>query len=215
MTPEPSTCQGEENAWDYYIDLAAVLGYPEEHHAKTEDGNDPSSDASSDEGSVGFDPPLGFMGNFGYFCDSAGRMEMSVDYVGTDAANRQRHVPQEHPPDVEVDTRDESKDLPGDTLVRSPVFDGGENMDVQGNQAHVVSRKPARDAKGKYLRICKRQGGSRYVRTAGESCILTPEWYKMVCDWAREGFRPQLNPLTKFHVDHACKPNPASTSSRR
>ena len=47
------------------------------------------------------------------------------------------------PPNVEVDTRDESKDLPGDTLVRSPVFDDGEKMDVQGNQAHIVSRKPA------------------------------------------------------------------------
>ena len=39
-------------------------------------------------------------------------MEMSVDYVGPDPLNRQRHVPQEHPPDVEVDMWDESKYLP-------------------------------------------------------------------------------------------------------
>ena len=28
VTPEPSTCGGEENTWDYYIDRAAVLDYP-------------------------------------------------------------------------------------------------------------------------------------------------------------------------------------------
>ena len=142
-------------------------------------------------------------------------MEMSVDYVGPDPLSRQRHVPQEHPPDVEVDTPDESKDLPGDTLVRSPVFDHGENRDVQGNQAHIVSRKPARRAEGKVLRICNRQGRSRYVRSTGESCILTPKWYKMVCDWGGEEFRPELNPLPKFQGDHASKPNPSATSSRR
>ena len=60
VTPEPSTHGGEEKAWDYYIDIAAVLDYPEEHHAKTEDCDDPSSDGSSDEGSLGFDPPLKF-----------------------------------------------------------------------------------------------------------------------------------------------------------
>ena len=188
VTPEPSTRGGEEKTSDYYIDIAAVLDHPAEHHAKTEDGDDPSSDGSSDEGSLGFDPPLGLRGNFGYLCDSEGHMEMSVHYVGPDPLNRQRHVPQEHPPDVEVDTRDESKDLPGDTLVRSPVFDHGENRDVQGNQAHIVSGKSARRAKGKVLRICNRQGGSRYVRSTGESCILTPEWYKTVCDWAGEEF---------------------------
>ena len=36
--------EGKKIAWDYYIDIAAVLDYPEEHHAKTEDGDDPSSD---------------------------------------------------------------------------------------------------------------------------------------------------------------------------
>ena len=36
VSPEPSTSGGEEKAWDYYIDIAAVLDYPEEHHAKTE-----------------------------------------------------------------------------------------------------------------------------------------------------------------------------------
>ena len=120
-----------------------MLDYPEEHDAKTEDGNDPSSDGSSDRRSLDFDPPLGFMGSFGYLCDSEGCMEMLVDYVGPDPLNRQRRVPQDHPPDMEVDTRDESKDLPGDTLIRSPVFDHGKNMAVQGNQAHIVSRKPA------------------------------------------------------------------------
>ena len=138
-----------------------------------------------------------------------------MEYVGPDPLNNQRHVPQEHPPDVEVDTRDQSKDLPGDTLVRSPVSDGGENMDVQGNQAHIVSRKPARRAEEKDLRIRNRQGGARYVRSTGESCILTPDWYKMVCDWAVEGFRPELNPFPKFQGDHASKPNLASNSSRR
>ena len=142
-------------------------------------------------------------------------MEMYVDYVGPDPLKRQRHVPQEHPPDVEVDTRDESKDLPGDTLVRSPVFDSGENMDVPGNQAHIVSGKPARRAKRKVRRIRKRQGGSRYVRPTGESCILTPEGYQIVCDSAGEEFRPDLNPLPKFQGDHASKPNLCSTCSRR
>ena len=64
-------------------------------------------------------------------------MEMLVDYVGPDPLNRQRHVSQEHPPDVQVGTRHESKDLPGDILVWSPVFDHRENMDVQGDQAHL------------------------------------------------------------------------------
>ena len=153
-----------------------MLDYPEEHLTGTGDGDDPSSDGSTDKGSLSFDPPLGFMGNFGYFCDSEGRMEMSVDYVGPDPLNRQRHLPQAHFPDVEVDTQNESKDLAGDTLVRSPVFDGGEKMDVPGNQAHIVSRKPARRARGRAPRIRNRQGGSRFVRCTGESCILTLEW---------------------------------------
>ena len=63
MTPEPGTRGGEVKALDYYIDIAAVLDYPEEHHTKTEDGNDPSLDESSDEGSLGLDPPLGFIAN--------------------------------------------------------------------------------------------------------------------------------------------------------
>ena len=214
-TPEPSTRGGEEKAPDYCIDIAAVLDYPEEHHATTEDGNDSSSDGCSDEGWLGFDLPLEFMGNFGYWCDSEGCMERSVDFEGPDPLNRLRHVPQEHPPDVEVDTRDESKDLPGDTLVPSPVFDGGESMDVQGNQAHIVSRKAARRAKGKVFRIHNRQGRSRYVRSTGESCILTPEWNKMVCDWAGEEFWPELNPLPKFQADHASKRNLSSTPRRR
>ena len=50
VTPEPSTCGGEEKAWDYYIDLAAVLDYPEEHHTRTEDGDDPSSDGPVTKG---------------------------------------------------------------------------------------------------------------------------------------------------------------------
>ena len=99
------------------------------------------------------------------------------------------------PPDVEVHTRDESKELPGDTLVRSPLLDRGENMDVQGNQAHIFSGKLAGRAKTKFLRIRNRKGGSRYVRSTGESCILTPEWYKMVCNWTGEELRPELNPL--------------------
>ena len=37
----------------------------------------------------------------------------------------------------------------------------------------------------------------------------------MVCDWAREGFRPELNPLPKFQGDHTSKPSPLSSSSRR
>ena len=49
-SPDQGTRGGEENAWDYYIDIAAVLDYPEEHHARTEGGDDPSSDGSSDEG---------------------------------------------------------------------------------------------------------------------------------------------------------------------
>ena len=114
-----------------------------------------------------------------------------------------------------MDTRDESKHLPADTLVRSSVFDGGENMDVQGNQAHRVFRKLAPGAKEKVMRIRSRQGGSRYVRSTGESCILTPEWYKMVCGWAGKEFRPDLNPLPKFQQNHASKPNPSPTSSRR
>ena len=88
-------------------------------------------------------------------------------------------------------------------------------MDVQGNQAHIVSRKPARRAKGKVLRIRNRKGGSRYVRSTGESCILTPQWYKMVCDWAGEECQPELNPLPKFQGDHASEPHPSSTSSKR
>ena len=125
VSPEPSIRGGEEKARGYYIDIATVLDYPEEHHAKNEDCDNPSSDRCSEEGSLGFDPPLGFMGSFGYLCDSEGRLEISVDYVGPDPLHRQRHVPQEHPTDVEVDTRDESKDLPGDNLVRSPVLDCG------------------------------------------------------------------------------------------
>ena len=142
VTPEPSTRGGDGKAWDYYIDVAALLDYPKDHHAKTENGDDPSTDGSSDQGSLSFDPPLGFMGSFGYLCESEGRMEMSVDYLGPDQLDRQRHVPQEHPRDVKVDPQDESKDLPGDTLVRSTVFDHGESMEVQGNQAHTVSRRP-------------------------------------------------------------------------
>ena len=149
-----------------------MLHYPEGHQAKTKDGADPSSDGSSDQGSLGFDPPLGFIGVVGFLCDSEGRMEMLVDYVGPKPLNRQRHVPQEHPPDVEVDTWDESKDLRGDTLVWSPFFYGGENMDVQGNPAHPVSRKPVRRAKDLVLRMRNRKGGSRYVRCTGESYIL-------------------------------------------
>ena len=184
--------EGKKKPWGNYIDIVAVLDYPEEHHAKTEDSNNPFLDGSSYEGSLGFDPPLGYMGNFGFLCDSGGRMEMLVDYVGPDPLNCQRHVPQEHPPDVEVGTRDESKDLPADTLVPSPFFDGGENMDVQDNQAHIVSRKPARRAEGQLLRIRNRQAGWRYVKSTRESCILTSNWYKMVCDWAGEEFRPEL-----------------------
>ena len=138
--------------------MATVLNYAGEHLATTEDGDDSSSDGSSDEGSLGFEPPLGFMGNLGFLCGSEGRMEMSVDYVGPDPLNRQRHVPQEHPPDVEVETGDGSEDLPGDTLLRSPAFDGGENMDPKGNQANIGSRKPARRAEGKVLMICSRNG---------------------------------------------------------
>ena len=100
VTLEPSTRGGEEKIWNYYIDIAAVLDYPQEHHAKTEDGDEPYSDGSSDEGSLGFDQPLGFMGNFGFLCDSERCMEMSVDHVGPNPLSRQRHVPQEHPPDV-------------------------------------------------------------------------------------------------------------------
>ena len=37
----------------------------------------------------------------------------------------------------------------------------------------------------------------------------------MVCDWAAEEFRPELNPLPKFQGDHASGLNPSSTSSRR
>ena len=88
-------------------------------------------------------------------------------------------------------------------------------MDVQGNQAHILSSKPARRAKGKVLRIRNRQGGSRYVRCTGASCILTSEWYEMVCDWAGEEFGLEPTPLPKFQGDHAAKPNPSSTSSRR
>ena len=157
--------EGEEKACDYYIDIAAVLDYPEEHQAKTEDGDDPSSDGSSNKGLLEFDAPLGFMGSFGYLCDSDCHMEMSVDYVGPDPLNRHWHVPQEHPPDVEVDTGDESKDLTDDTLLRSPAFDGGEKLNIQGNQAHIVSRKPAGCAKGMVLRIRNRKGRSRYVRS--------------------------------------------------
>ena len=53
------------------------------------------------------------------------------------------------------------------------------------------------------------------MRCTRESCILTPEWYKMVCDSAWEEFRPELNPLPKFQGDHASKPNRTSTSGRR
>ena len=215
LTPEPCTRGGEEKAWDYYVDIAAVQDYSEEDHAKTEDGDHPSSDGSSDEGWLGFDPPLGFMDNFGYSCDSEGCMKMSVDYVGPDQLNRQRHVPQEHSPDVEVDTRDESKDVPGDSVIWSPVFDPGGKTDVKGNQAHIVFRKPAGRAKGRVLRSRNLKGGSRYVRSTGESCILTPGWYEIVCDWAGEEFRPELNPLPKFQGDHASKTNPWSTSGRR
>ena len=65
------------------------------------------------------------------------------------------------------------------------------------------------------LRIRNHKGECRYVRTTGESCILTLEWYKMVCDLAGKDFRPELNPLPKFQGDNAAKPNPLSTSSRR
>ena len=37
----------------------------------------------------------------------------------------------------------------------------------------------------------------------------------MVCDWAGEEFRPELNPLPKFQGDHSSHPSPSSTSSRR
>ena len=134
VTPELATCGGEEKAWDYYIDIAAVSDYLEDHHTKREDGDHPYLDGFSNEGSLGFDPPLELMGNFGYLSDSEGRMEMSVDYVGPEPLNCQRHVPQEHPPDVKVDTPDESEDLRGDTLVRSPHSDSSEFTDVQGNK---------------------------------------------------------------------------------
>ena len=97
VTREPSTRGGEEKAWSYYVDIAAVLDYPEVHLAKTEDGDDPCSDGSSNEGSLDFDQPLGFMGTFGYLCDPEGCMEMSVDYVAPDPLNHQRHVPQSTP----------------------------------------------------------------------------------------------------------------------
>ena len=61
VSPEPSTRGGEEKAWDYYIDIATVPDHAEEHHARTEDADDPSSDGSSDEGTSGFDPPLGLL----------------------------------------------------------------------------------------------------------------------------------------------------------
>ena len=140
-------------------------------------------------------------------------MEMLVDYVGPDQLDCQPHVPQVHPPDVDVDTQHELKDLSGDTLVRSPVFDGGENMDFQGNQAHIAFRKPARRAQGKVLRIRNRMGRSKYVGSNQDTCILTPEWYKMVCNWAGGAFLPQLNHLSKFQGDHAYQPNLSSTSS--
>ena len=119
------------------------------------------------------------------------------------------------PPDVGVHTRNESKDLPSNTVVRSPVLDGNENMDVQGNEAHIVFRKPARCAKGRVLMIRNRQGGSKYVRSTKGSCILTPEWYTLVLNWAGKEFRPDLNPLPKFQGDHVFKPNLSWTSSRR
>ena len=37
----------------------------------------------------------------------------------------------------------------------------------------------------------------------------------MVCNWAREAFRPELNPLPKFQRDHASKQNLSLTFSRR
>ena len=37
----------------------------------------------------------------------------------------------------------------------------------------------------------------------------------MVCDWAGEEFRPELNPLRKFQGDHASQPNASLTSTRR
>ena len=80
--------------------------------------------------------------------------------------------------DVEVDTRDESKDLPGETPVRSPVFDVGENMDFRGKQAHIVSRKPARQAKGKVLRICNRKGGTRHLRSTENVVSQSPSGIK-------------------------------------
>ena len=215
VTPELATCEGKKRLGMTTSTYPAVLDYPEDHHTKREDGDHPYLDGFSNEGSLGFDPPLELMGNVGYLSDSEGRMEMSVDYVGPEPLNCQRHVPQEHPPDVKVDTLDESEDLRGDTLVRSPLSDSSEITDVQGNQAHIVSRKPAERVKGKVLRIQNRKGGSRYVRSTGESCMLTPEWYKMICDWARKEFRPELNPLPKFQGDNASKPNPLLTSSRR
>ena len=75
VTPERSTRGGEERAWNYYIDIAAVVDSPEEHHAKTEVGDHPSSDGSSDEGALGFDPTLGFIGSLGYLCASEGQNE--------------------------------------------------------------------------------------------------------------------------------------------
>ena len=162
VTPEPNTRGKEEKTWDYCIDKAAVLDYPEEDHAKTEDGDDTSPNGSSDGGWLCFDRPLGFMVNFGYLCDSEGRMELSVDYVGPDPLSCQRHVPQEQPPDVEVDTWDESQGLPGDTLIRSPVFDHGGN-ECPGQPSPYCFQESARRAKGKVLRICNRKGGSRYV----------------------------------------------------
>ena len=72
MSPELGTRGGEEKAWHYYIGITAVRDYPEEHQAKTEDGDYPFLAGSSDEGSLGFDPPLGFVGTLGYFCDSGG-----------------------------------------------------------------------------------------------------------------------------------------------
>ena len=70
-------------------------------------------------------------------------------------------------------------------------------------------------AKGKVLRIRNRKGWSRYVRSTEESWALTPQWYKMVCDWVGEEFWPELNTLPMFQGDHASKPNPSSTSSGR
>ena len=99
VTPEPSTRGGEEKVWDYYIDLSAVLDYPEGHHAKTEDGDDSMRMDPATKGRWVSTHPWGLWGTSA-ICVILGavwRCRLIMCVQTHHPLNGKWHVPQERP----------------------------------------------------------------------------------------------------------------------